>query len=166
MNSSPFFQELTTTARRAALAMRVLVHPNITLAEAHVSRVKDTATPRHNTLQSMFLMRAQRSCYQNAPCGEVPISTTLLTAMLDLARTYRFHVSEIAGGSHSARSRHYAGVALDVTSINGEPVSADNRFVGAFMMRCKALGATEVLGPGHPGHSGHIHAAWPRPRDL
>jgi hypothetical protein len=31
------------------------------------------------------------------------------------------------------------------------------------MARCRALGATEVLGPGDQGHDDHIHAAWPRP---
>ena len=26
----------------------------------------------------------------------------------------------------------------------------------------RAKGATEVLGPGYKGHSGHVHMAWPR----
>jgi hypothetical protein len=29
------------------------------------------------------------------------------------------------------------------------------------MQRCHALGATQVLGPGDPGHATHVHCAWP-----
>lgn len=38
-----------------------------------------------------------------------------MEAMLDLAKVYKFHVSEVAGGSHSKKSRHYLGVAMDVS---------------------------------------------------
>ena len=82
--------------------------------------------------------------------------------MLDLAQTYSFQISEIAGGSHSKKSRHYAGVAMDVDSINGETVSHKNKNVSGFIKKCKELGATEVLGPGSKGHDSHVHAAWPR----
>ena len=162
MATSNPIDAITSRAKRSALAMRILVHPNIMLADAHFSGVKDAATARDNATNSMFLMRAQRSCYEGAPCGVVGISTTLLEAMLELAKTYRFNVSEIAGGSHTKNSRHYAGVAMDITTINGEAVSTKNKFAGAFMTKCKTLGATEVLGPGNPRHDGHIHAAWPR----
>lgn len=166
MAPSRFFEELSSRAERAALAMRILVHPNISLADSHVSGVKDTATARDEAAQSMLLMRANRSCYENAPCGDVGISTELMEAMLELAKTYQYHVSEIAGGSHSKKSRHYAGVAIDVSSINGEGVSSKNEFVGPFMRKCRSLGATEVLGPGAAGHAHHIHAAWPRPKGI
>src|SRR5688572_9107178 len=104
MATANLIDDILSRAKRSALAMRILVHPNITLADAHVSGVKDAATARDNAASSMFLMRAQRSCYQSAPCGDVGISTTLLEAMLELANSYRFHVSEIAGGSHSKKS--------------------------------------------------------------
>jgi hypothetical protein len=87
-----------------------------------------------------------------------------MQAMLELAKIYQYEISEIAGGSHSKGSRHYAGVAMDVSKINGQPVSSKNKLVAPFMKKCKSLGATEVLGPGYPGHSGHVHAAWPRPK--
>ena len=38
--------------------------------------------------------------------------------------------------------------------------SASNPHVRAFMSRCRALGAIEVLGPGDAGHATHIHCAW------
>lgn len=144
--------------------MQVFFHPSITLAKNHVSGVKDSANANCNTLQSMFLMRARRSCYDHAPCGETGIGEALLHAMLKLAETYRFRVSEIAGGSHGGKSRHYVGVAMDVDQIDGAPVSAANHSVHRFMTKCRLLGATEVLGPGDAGHATHVHAAWPRPK--
>lgn len=162
MAKSSLVDDLTRRVQRSTLAFRILVHPNITLADSHVSKKKDDATALDETIQSTFLLSAQRSCYENAPCGEVDLSVKLMEAMLKLAETYEFSVSEIAGGSHGKNSRHYAGVAMDVTSINGVTVSKSNKFVKGFMHKCKTLGATEVLGPGSAGHAGHIHAAWPR----
>lgn len=87
----------------------------------------------------------------------------MLRGMHDLrARGYTFHVSSIAGGIHSPRSRHYSGLAFDANVINGVRVSSRNPHFRDFMQACRDLGATEVLGPGHRGHSGHVHCAWPR----
>jgi hypothetical protein len=83
--------------------------------------------------------------------------------MLDLANTYTFGVSEVAGGSHSPNSRHYVGVAFDVNVINGQGVNVNNADFRNFMQRCRELGATEVLGPGDAGHDTHVHCAWQRP---
>lgn len=91
---------------RPFLAARILSHPNISLAGKHVSGMRDTATARDNTIQSMFFLRASRSCYEHAPCGDVGISVRLMRGMLELATTYKYHVTEIAGGSHSPGSRH------------------------------------------------------------
>jgi zinc D-Ala-D-Ala carboxypeptidase len=154
----------SSTVQRAMLAIQIIVNPNITLATGHVSGVKDNADATDDVVQSIFLMRAHRSCYENAPCGDVGLSLDLMRGMIELAKVYQYEISEIAGGSHSKGSRHYAGVAMDVTKINGLPVSSKNKLVAPFMRKCKSLGATEVLGPGAPGHSGHVHAAWPRPK--
>jgi zinc D-Ala-D-Ala carboxypeptidase len=147
---------------RAVLAFRILTSPRISISSAHISKVEDSANARANLVQALTLRRANQSCYENAPCGTAEINLELMRAMLDLAQTYSFHVNELAGGSHSKNSRHYAGVAMDIDSINGEPVSSKNQHVSGFMKRCAALGATEVLGPGSKGHNGHVHAAWPR----
>lgn len=146
------------------LAIQIIVNPNITLATGHISGVRDAADATDEVVQTIFFMRAQRSCYETAPCGDIGLSLALMQGMLELAKTYQYEISEIAGGAHSKRSRHYAGVAMDVTRINGQTVSSKNKLVVPFMRKCKALGATEVLGPGSPGHSGHVHAAWPRPK--
>jgi zinc D-Ala-D-Ala carboxypeptidase len=147
---------------RAFVALEVLVHPNIKFASKHVSGVLDDAKPKDNIVQTAFLQSASRSCYENAPCGDTSLSVKMLNGMLELARVYSYRVTEIAGGSHSATSRHYAGVGFDADQINGEAVSGKNKHVVSFMKLCRQLGATEVLGPGDSGHSGHIHAAWPR----
>ena len=75
---------------------------------------------------------------------------------------YRFHVTAIAGSSHSSRSRHYLGVAFDVNEINGVHIGSSAPYWRDFIRKCEAMGATETLGPGDRGHSTHIHVAWPR----
>ena len=92
------------------------------------------------------------------------LDPAMLQGMLNLANAgFTFTVSEIAGGVHSANSRHYAGVAFDVNVLNGSAVNASNTSVDSFKTNGAAQGATEVLGPGDPGHATHVHLGWPRP---
>jgi peptidoglycan hydrolase-like protein with peptidoglycan-binding domain len=153
-------------ASRVQLAQRVLHHSGISLwsrsptsssgtdgADAH-SNMSDTAAGR----------AAQRSGYGNAPGGEVQLDPRMLSGMLELAKSCRFGVTSVAGGSHSATSRHYAGIAFDTYEINGVRVTSSNPHFRGFMQKCRELGATEVLGPGDDAaHATHVHCAWPRP---
>jgi hypothetical protein len=136
---------------------------NVTLANSHVSGVVDGATARQNIDDTAAGGFAERSSYGNAPGGSVQLDTSLLDGLNALANLYSFRVSEIAGGSHSQNSRHYAGVAADIDEINGVPVSSTHPDLAAFLDDARDLGATEVLGPGDPGHATHVHIAWPRP---
>jgi zinc D-Ala-D-Ala carboxypeptidase len=151
------------TSSRSELANTILNSARITLATAHVSGVNDNATARQNIIDTANGMAAARSSYGNAPGGTIQLDTRLLSGLLTLAETYTYTISELAGGSHSENSRHYVGVAADITVINSQQVSAAHLNVAAFMQACHNLGATEVLGPGDAGHAGHIHCAWPRP---
>jgi len=148
---------------RALVGGGILSNANITLATAHVSGVSDNATARQNIEDTSNGRAASRSSYGNAPGGSVKLDIRLLTGILKLAETYSFSISELAGGSHSKTSRHYAGVTVDVNVINGQRVSATHPDVANFKRDCRSLGATEVLGPGDPNHATHIHCAWPRP---
>jgi hypothetical protein len=148
---------------RALLAGGILNNANITLATAHVSRVNDNATARQNIEDTSNGRAASRSSYENAPSGSVKLDIRLLTGILKLAETYRFSISELAGGSHSRTSRHYDGGTVDVNVINGQHVSRTHPDVANFKRDCRSLGATEVLGPGDPDHATHIHCAWPLP---
>lgn len=85
-----------------------------------------------------------------------------MNEILALAERYQMNISEIAGGSHSANSRHYAGVAVDVNVLNDKQVNSLHPDLVAFQQTCRDLGCTEVLGPGDPGHKTHLHAALPR----
>ena len=87
------------------------------------------------------------------------LQTPVLELILALAEDYVLSISEIAGGGHSASSRHYVGDAIDINLIDSEPVNASHPDVAEFMQRCRDLGCTEVLGPGDPGHNTHVHAA-------
>ena len=106
----------------AALAARILAHGGISLATAHVSGVNDQATARQNIEDTAAGHAAHRSSYGTAPGGTIPLHTRLLGGLLTLADEYSFTVSELAGGSHNGNSRHYVGVAADISVINGREV--------------------------------------------
>jgi peptidoglycan hydrolase-like protein with peptidoglycan-binding domain len=152
-----------TATSRASLARAIINNSRISLATVHSSGVSDNANARQNMLDTANGGAAHRSTYGTAPGGTVFLSTAMLKGMTTLSQSWSFGVSEICGGSHSSNSRHYAGVAFDVSTINGSHVSASHPSQQAFRNKCSALGATEVLGPGDAGHSTHIHAGWPRP---
>ena len=154
-----------TEPKRVRLAKEILARPNqFTFASYHISGVKDSATAVLNIRAAAAGYASKRSAYGRSPGGYCYLQTNMLSGMLKLADMgYSIRVSEIAGGEHSSRSRHYLGVAYDVTHINGKKVSWNNPYYRAYMRKARALGATEVLGPGDRGHSGHLHISWPRP---
>lgn len=124
----------------------------------------DGATPADNIRDAAAGRAANRSNYGTAPGGTTALKHSLLEGMQKLKERYNhtYRVTSIAGGSHSSTSRHYVGVAFDVDRVNGNVVSYSYPHT-AFQNDCRALGATEVLGPGDAGHDTHIHCAWPRP---
>jgi len=148
---------------RVSLAIWIRDSPRVILATVHSSGVVDSATARQNIVDTANGGLARRSSYQCAPGGSTYLRVSLLSSMKTIASSWAYNVSEIAGGAHSCGSRHYEGVAMDVNYINGSHVSSSHPSQWAFRDKCRALGATEVLGPGDSGHSTHIHCAWPRP---
>jgi hypothetical protein len=147
----------------ASLAQQILTNSRISLATAHASGIPDQATARQNIVDTAAGRPAHRSSYQNAPGGTIPLDVRMLGGVVTLGREFTLGVSEFCGGSHSSTSRHYAGVTADFNIVNGQHVRPGHPDVPTLMARCRALGATEVLGPGFPGHDNHVHAAWPRP---
>lgn len=149
---------------RERLAVALLANPKVQFANYHVSGKRDNATALDNLKQTAAGLPAARSSYGRAPGGYTQLSPQMLHAMKVLAdQGYSFHVTSIAGSSHSSRSRHYLGVAFDVNRINGVKVRSGSPYWRDFIRKCEAMGATETLGPGDPAHSTHIHLAWPRP---
>ncbi len=154
---------------RAQLAAQIRDSSRIGLATSHPSGNSDNAYARNNIVDTANGLGALRLSYycsdtgSYAPGGRVFLSTALLQGMLNMASTYTYFVTEIAGACHSVGSRHYDGVAFDIGTINGSGVSSSNPYYSAFMSKCSSLGATEILGPGDAGHSTHVHCAWPRP---
>ena len=156
--------KLSAKSSRQRLAVSLLENPNAEFANYHVSGRRDNATALDNMKQTAAGFPAACSTYGRAPGGCTHLSTQMLHAMDVLAKQgYRFHVTSIAGSSHSSRSRHYLGVAFDINRINGVPVRHGSAHWREFIRKCEAMGATETLGPGDPAHSTHIHVAWPRP---
>ena len=170
-NIDGFWSDLTDRAKkvwrglietlRKNVANGVLSNPNITLATTHVSGNVDNANARQNIDDTSKGTDASRSSYGTAPGGTVKLDLQMLVALLKLADTYKFSVSELAGGEHAKGSRHYNGVTVDVNIINGKRVGSTHPDIANFMQECRSLGATQVLGPGNPGHDTHVHCAWP-----
>ena len=128
-----------------------------------VSGRYDGASAFDNINQAAAGYAAKRSSYGTAPGGYVWLDWRMLRGLRDLAeRGYTFRVTALAGASHNSNSHHYAGLAFDIDKINGQKVGYGNPYWRNFLKRCRDLGATETLGPGDPGHSTHIHVAWPR----
>ena len=151
------------SSSRAELAQALKMSSKITWLRRQVSGRTDGASSWDNIQQTASGRRARRSSYGNAPGGRTLLDPRMMRAMKILeTEGYRFRVTSIAGGSHSRKSRHYAGLAFDVDMINGRKVGSSNPYWRKFLSRCRQLGATETLGPGDRGHSTHIHAAWPR----
>jgi len=152
-----------TLSLRSTTANWIKKSPKIDLMRRQVSGRFDGASSWDNIVATANGGSAKRSWYGNAPGGYTKLDRRMLNAMKTLAQEgYTFNVTSIAGGSHSRTSRHYAGLAFDVSTINGRKVRSGSPYWRAFLSRCRQLGATETLGPGDRGHSTHIHAAWPR----
>ncbi len=148
---------------RSGLAKKILHNPKISLTTSHVSGRYDDATAYKNIQHAAGGGASRRSYYGRAPGGWVHLDHRMLRAMDRLTKEgFSFRVTEVAGGSHSGKSRHYVGVAFDVDQVNGIKVGWGNPYYRKFMRRCREMGATEVLGPGDRGHSSHCHLAWPR----
>lgn len=155
-------QQLSLKSERKKLASWLINNGRVKFANFHVSGRRDRATAYDNIRHARY-GAVRRSSYGNAPGGYTHLDIRMLRALKRLAQEgYRIRITELAGGSHSRRSRHYAGLAVDLDYINGKKVRYNNPHYRRFMRRCRQLGATEVLGPGNRGHSSHIHAAWPR----
>ena len=153
---------------RVSMAKFILSQPDkFKLANYHLSGVSDNATALKNMQDTANGSRAVRSSYAKAPGGSCYLQENMLKGMISLANQgYSISISEVVGGGHSRISRHYLGVAYDVTHINGVKVSWTNPYFREYMAKARALGATEVLGPGDKAHSGHLHIAWPRTDGL
>ncbi|MGE9267189.1 MAG: hypothetical protein ACQKBY_03760 [Verrucomicrobiales bacterium] len=150
-------------ASRQETAQWLIDSPRVRFLNRQVSGRRDGASAMDNIKQAAGGSSCRCSYYGRAPGGRVELDEHMLTGMKKLAlEGYSFRVTSVVGGSHSRNSKHYAGLAFDVDTINGARVNSGNRYYRRFMQRARALGATELKGPGDRGHSTHVHLAWPR----
>ncbi|MER7046350.1 peptidoglycan-binding domain-containing protein [Streptomyces jumonjinensis] len=149
---------------RISLARQIRDAAAITLATAHSGGVDAASTARQNIVDTADGKGAATSPWSDVPGQRVFLNAQMLNGLLKLTTDhgYTLSISELVGGDHSANSRHYVGVAVDINYINGTHVGSGAPHAAA-MAACTKLGATEVLGPGDAGHSTHIHCGWPRP---
>lgn len=134
---------------------------NLTYHTSGISSANSTA--RANIVDTAKCSAAHTSWYSDVGDTTVWLHSGMLSTIKTLGTTYGYSmlVTEYAGGDHSSTSYHYRGTAFDVATINGRGVSSSNPYWRTFNQRCRDRGAVEVLGPGFPGHSTHVHNAWP-----
>ena len=157
----------TAGGTRTVLAQQILNSATV-LATAHASGRTDDAFARNNIVDTANGRPAQRSSYQNAPGGSVYLDTRMLQGLADISASHRVRVSEIAGGSHSPGSRHYAGTAFDLDRVDGSGAggnSMDYRIAKPVIDICKRHGSTlAILEPTGGGSStsfgNHVHCQW------
>jgi zinc D-Ala-D-Ala carboxypeptidase len=120
------------------------------------------ASPRQNMVDTA----AGRVAYTGG--GDVGkrgvyLNTSMVRWMRDFGVGNSYRVTSILGCDHSSTSRHYKGTAVDIDYANGVKIStttAGRNMAARVKNSCRAAGATQILGPGDAGHSGHVHCAW------
>ncbi|MFB7590224.1 peptidoglycan-binding protein [Streptomyces sp. NPDC056169] len=148
---------------RATTARKILGTSGITLATGHPGGRHAGSTAKQNVVDTADAKGALTSPWGDKPNRRVVLDTRMLNGLLKLRTQfgYRISVSELVGGDHSSNSKHYAGLAIDISYINGRHVG-DGAPHRGLMAACRQLGAKEVLGPGDADHGRHVHCAWPR----
>ena len=134
---------------RRETARAILNNPNIVLATVHVSGVQDNAYAKQNIIDTANGLNASRSSYGTAPGGTVTLNATMLSALRQIGAEGGLKVSEIAGGSHTSGSKHYAGQAFDLNGYGGRSTST-------IVTRCSQLGATYAAFE----NGNHVHCQW------
>jgi hypothetical protein len=160
--TSPWWWQTIVKETPALVARDVLADASVTLETTHDSGVADLASARQNLYDVGAGRLAHRSAYQNAPGGYTTIDLRLLRALRRMGWAGRVTVSEVAGGSHSVGSAHYAGRGLDISWVNGQHVAPGSSF-GIAVDACRAHGASRIFSPAYDpygGHSNHVHCEW------
>ena len=143
----------------AELARRIINSGRVTFSNLHPAPPNpqfrdDDANADDNINDAASGNQVHTSAYGHARGVLVNLNPRLLSMIDGLSGEYTLGISELAGARHSSTSRHYAGIAVDITSINGIIISSRNPYYRALMNRARAMGATEVLGPGTANHGG------------
>eukprot|EP00658_Telonema_sp_P-2_P056496 TRINITY_DN4494_c0_g1_i3.p1 TRINITY_DN4494_c0_g1~~TRINITY_DN4494_c0_g1_i3.p1 ORF type:complete len:360 (+),score=52.45 TRINITY_DN4494_c0_g1_i3:94-1173(+) len=153
----------------ADLWAKVLNHPQITLASTHSSGKVDTANARQEVVDAAGGKRATRSAYYSGgqgPGGSTCLEPAMARFLLQLADEIGgVRVNEVAGGTHSTYSSHYAGHAVDVGSVGGARMTSGNPHIRKTLELCKANGADWQCSADKSltkcsGHSSWTHCQW------
>jgi len=143
----------------------------ITFNDFHPSGVKDEATAFREARDAAAGKQATLSAYENAPGGKTWLIPEMAAALLEISKIGKVVINEIAGGSHSKGSRHYAGVAIDIGKLNGKAFTYGVPEARQVINICDKFGADQILninlscGDACQVHNGWIHCSWPRSRE-
>jgi predicted chitinase len=119
-----------------------LKHPEIHFNSFHPSGVKDNANAKAEAVAASKGRRAERSAYEGAPGGVTCLEKGMAQFLIALADEIGgVTVNEIAGGSHSFKSSHYAGHAVDIGKVEGKRMDSSNPHLKKTVELCKRFGA-------------------------
>jgi hypothetical protein len=126
----------------ADLWAKALNHPEITINSFHPSGKKDNANGKAEAEAAARGLRVSRSSYEGAPGGVTCLEKGMAQFLLALADEIgQVTVNEIAGGSHSRTSSHYAGHAIDIGKVSGRTMNSKNPHLRRTVELCKTYGA-------------------------
>jgi hypothetical protein len=156
------WRQYVVSETAADVARAIVNNSRITLAPVHVGGASDQAHARQNAVDVSYGRSAHRSSYGNAPGGYTGVDIRVLRAIRAMGASGSVTISEIAGGSHSGNSRHYAGKAVDINWVNGRHVGRGSGYQLA-LDACRANGASAIYHPSYDpygGHYNHVHCEW------
>lgn len=161
----------SNSSDRKGLAQQLLM-TGVQLQTVHSDKrgnnPKDFADPTSEMNDTRDGNPARRSNYGNAPGGTVMLDTRMLAGLVHIAKTHRVRVSEIAGGSHSVGSKHYAGVAFDLDLVDGTGGQGNAlpwSTAGSVVAMCRQDGASYAIlettsGASSTTYGNHVHCQW------
>ena len=153
-------QAITSPAMLANQILGTAQQGKINLADSHLTIPLDNATAKANITQVANGQLAQRSLTgANSRAGATELDPRLLAAIVELSKTFKMTISEIAGGVHTfQRTSHDNGLSFDVSALNGSKITRNSSVTNKFQTLARSLGATATL------EGAHLHIVWnPRP---
>jgi hypothetical protein len=133
------------------LAEKIIKEKKITFSSIHpYLSTNDKANADDNIKDAAKGNKVYTSEYGDARGKQVSLSVGVLYVLHELSKKYTFNVSEVTGGDHSSKSKHYDGMAMDINIINDKHVDYINYnedFYTNFIKEVRKMGAVNVFHP-------------------
>jgi hypothetical protein len=144
--SAPTRRAAHVRSKRAPVASKDALAAAEGAPTGPVSGFGDGASAADNFRDAFCGVPARRSTYKDAPGGSVCLSTKLAQLLVEVAQVGVIDVNSLAGSSHSWHQAHYEGLAVDIGSLNDEPLDIHHRELALKVIEaCRRGGATQIF---------------------